>query len=398
MEKRYLEDLIIEDAMASHKIAFVSGPRQVGKTTLSKSILKRINGNVNQYFNYDDDEFRKVWIKSPKVLFEGETDLCFGLDEIHKDRKWKNKLKGLFDIFGEEKQFLVTGSARLDYYRKSGDSLQGRYFPYRLHPFTAAESPKIKKPPTNSWDEKTSKIIVDINSLEKLSGFPEPLWGQNELKANRWRKLYRERLIREDARDLQNVREISALENLSLLLHERAGSQLSYESLREDIGGSHDTLTRWIGILEALYYCYRIRPYSKNLKYSLKKEPKLFLYDWGLCENEGARWENLIAGHLLKNVHLWNDAAMGDFELFYLRDKQKREVDFLVTKDRKPWLMVEVKSNSSNVSPALEYYNQLLQPKFCFQIVRNLKQERPRSLSHPKIEIIHAERFLSALN
>ncbi|MGZ3771831.1 MAG: DUF4143 domain-containing protein [Bdellovibrio sp.] len=223
-------------------------------------------------------------------------------------------------------------------------------------------------------------------------------WGQNELKANRWRKLYRERLIREDARDLQNIREISALENLSLLLHERAGSQLSYESLREDIGGSHDTLTRWIGILEALYYCYRIRPYSKNLKYSLKKEPKLFLYDWGLCENEGARWENLIAGHLLKNVHLWNDAAMGDFELFYLRDKQKREVDFLVTKDRKPWLMVEVKSNNSNISPALEYYNKLLQPKFCFQIVRNAKQERSKSLRHPQIEIIHAERFLSALN
>jgi hypothetical protein len=398
MEKRYLENLIIDDALASKKIAFVSGPRQVGKTTLSKAILKRVNGNTQQYYNYDDDEFRKIWIKSPKILINENSKPCFGFDEIHKDRKWKNKIKGLFDIYGEENTFLITGSARLDYYRKSGDSLQGRYFPYRLHPFTAAESAKIKPPPLESWDENASKLIVDLKSLEKLSGFPEPLWGQNELKANRWRKLYRERLIREDARDLQNVREISALENLSLLLHQRAGSQLSYESLREDIGGSHDTLTRWLGILEALYYCYRIRPYSKNLKYSLKKEPKLFLFDWGLCENEGARWENMISGHLLKNVHLWNDAAMGDFELFYLRDKQKREVDFLVTRDRKPWLMVEVKSNSSNISSSLEFYNNLLKPKFCFQVVKNLKSVRPKSISTPNIEIIHAEKFLSALN
>lgn len=398
MQKRYLEDLIISDALASKKIAFISGPRQVGKTTLAKSLLKQLGANSTSYFNWDDDEFRKIWTKSPKSILNGLQSKYLILDEVHKERTWKNKLKGLFDLYGDDYHFIVTGSARIDYFRKSGDSLQGRYFPYRLHPFTFCESPIIKPPPENDWFENTSKPIVSLEHLEMLGGFPEPLWGQSEEKARRWRKLYRERMIREDARDLQNIKEISSLDVLSLLLQERAASQLSYESLREDIGTSHDTITRWIGILEALYYCYRIKPYSKNIKYTLKKEPKIFLYDWGLCATEGAKWENMIAGHLLKNVHLWTDAAMGEFDLFYLKDKQKREVDFLVTKNKKPWLMIEVKSNNNHTSPALDYFYNLLKPPFCFQIVKEKKQERPRSMAQPHIQIISAESFLSALN
>ncbi len=398
MQKRYLEDLIRNDALAVKKIAFISGPRQVGKTTLARSLLEKLEADSTSYYTWDDDEFRKVWTKSPKSILDGLKSKYLVLDEIHKERTWKNKLKGLYDLYGEDYQFIVTGSARIDYYRKSGDSLQGRYFPYRLHPFTLCESPTVKLPPKTEWLENASPSIVNLDQLELLGGFPEPLWGQSEEKARRWRRLYRDRMIREDARDIQNIKEINSLDVLSLLLQERAGSQLSYESLREDIGSSHDTITRWIGILEALYYCYRIKPFSKNIKYSLKKEPKLFLYDWGFCSTGGAKWENMIAGHLLKNVHLWTDAAMGEFDLFYLRDKQKREVDFLVTKNKKPWLMVEVKSNSNKISPALNYFYNLLKPQFCFQVVREKKQEKPRSLEHPHIQIISAESFLSALN
>lgn len=402
MEKRYLEDFIIADALKAHKIAFISGPRQVGKTTMAKSILARLNHGSNEglseYFNWDDDEFRKEWAKSPRSLLEKRKVKCIGLDEIHKDRRWKNKLKGLYDLFGDKTQFLVTGSARLDYFRKSGDSLQGRYFPYRLHPFTFAEAPRLKPPPEEDWLEFATEGITTLPELERLSGFPEPLWQQSEEKARRWRRLYRERMIREDARDIQNVREIHALDTLSLLLQDRAANQLSYQALREGIGGSHDTITRWIEILETLYYCYRIRPYFKNVRYSLKKEPKIFLYDWGLCESPGARWENMIAGHLLKNVHLWTDAAMGEFELHYLRDKQKREVDFLVTKNKKPWLMVETKTQRSEVSPSLIHFQHLLKPRFCFQVVKPGNRERARTVANPDITVIGADRFLRALN
>lgn len=398
MEKRYLENLIIEDAFKSHKIAFISGPRQVGKTTMAKSLLRKVGSDVDSYFNWDDDEFKKLWIKSPKIIIENTPSSYFCFDEIHKDRNWKNKLKGLYDIYGEKVHFMVTGSARLDYYRKSGDSLQGRYFPYRLHPFSLAESSNIKPPPVKDWFEHKSKLIADLKDLEKLGGFPEPLWGQNFAKAARWRKLYRERLIKEDAREIENVKEIQNLDVLSLLLEEKASGQLSYSSLREDIGSSHDSITRWIGILETLYYCYRIRPYSKSIKNSIKKEPKLYLYDWARVEDEGARFENLIAGHLLKNVQLWTDAAIGEFDLFYVRDKQKREVDFLVTKNKKPWLLLEVKSQNSTITPALSYYNNLLKPDFCFQLVKNIKHERGKSMAHPGIQVVTAERFLGALN
>lgn len=398
MEKRYLEDLIVADALASRKIAFISGPRQVGKTTSAKNILLRLNSNKDNYFSFDDDEFKKIWTRSPKDFLHNLSSECILLDEIHKDKKWKTKLKGLYDIFSDQNLFMVTGSARLDYYRKSGDSLQGRYLPYRLHPFTLCESSVIKAPPQNNWLENTSTALVDLDSLSKLSGFPDPLWGQSQSKASRWRRLYRERLIREDARDLQDIREIQSLDTLSLLLQERAGSQLSYTSLREDLSTSLDTISRWIYALEALYYCYRLTPYSKNIKNSLKKEPKLFMYDWGAVQAEGARWENMIAGHLLKNVHLWTDAAYGEFELFYLRDKQKREVDFLVTKDKRPWLMVEVKSNSRTVAPSLSYFNKILKPHFCFQVVKEVKNERGRIMEEANIQVLSAQKFLSALN
>ncbi|MEI8348044.1 MAG: ATP-binding protein [Pseudomonadota bacterium] len=395
MRERYLDDLIIQDALQSHKIAFISGPRQVGKTTMAKSILKKFDQSEN-YYSWDDDEFRLAWIRSIKQLIQGKKLAVF--DEIHKDRAWKSKLKGLYDTLGEETKFIVSGSARMDYYRKSGDSLQGRYFPYRLHPFSLGEIPSLKKPPELSWEEGHRRPDFKLDDLLELSGFPEPLLGGNKGKAARWRKLYRERLMREDIRDLYQIRELSSLENLSLLLTSKVGSQLSYESLRQDLSCSFDTILRWIDILESVYYCYRLRPYSKKIKNAIKKEPKLFLFDWSSAETKGAKLENLIAGHLLKNVHAWTDAALGDFELYYLRDKQKREVDFFITKDGAPYLLLEVKSNQSTPTNSLCYFQNILKPTFCFQLIQDQRRESRQSLLYPGIQVISVERFLSAIN
>ncbi len=393
MKKRYLSSLIVGDAIESKKIAFLTGPRQVGKTTICKDIIKDFNG---AYYNWDDQEFRQVWTQSPKNLIHNKDIVVF--DEIHKDRKWKNKLKGLYDSYGEGVNFLVSGSARLDYYRKSGDSLQGRYFPYRLHPFTLGECSKIKPPPDKDWFEHATKSAFDLGDLMTLGGFPEPFLGGSGNKATRWRNLYRERMVREDIRDLQNVRDISVLETLSLLLKTKVGSQLSYASLRQDLSVSFESVLRWVELFEAMYYCYRIRPYSQKIKNSLVKEPKLFLYDWSNLEDGWAKFENMIAGHLLKSVHLWTDGALGDFNLFYLRDKQKREVDFLVTNNNKPYLLLEVKSNQSAISPSLIYFNEILKPTFCFQLVQKEKNERNSTLLHPNIRVVQVEKFLSALN
>lgn len=399
MNERYLEYLILEDALKAKKIAIISGPRQVGKTTLAKKVLHAAGSSQN-YYTWDDDEFRKIWIQSPKRLIENQKNQLIVLDEIHKDRKWKNKLKGLYDLFNEDVRFIVTGSARMDYFRKSGDSLQGRYFPYRMHPFTLFEKNHLKAPPESleEWMDSNVHPSFDMDDLLELSGFPEPLFGGSASKAQRWKRLYRERMIREDVRDFQNVRDVHLIENLALLLSEKVGGTVSYSSLREDLSCSFESVLRWIEVLEAVYHCYRIRPYAKKIKNSILKEPKLFLYDWSTAQDPGARWENFIAGHLLKSVHAWTDAALGEFDLFYVRDKQKREVDFLITQDGKPYLLLEVKSNRDEPTPSLIYFNGVLKPKFCFQLIRDEKRERPSQIALSGIKVISAKRFLAALN
>ena len=216
-------------------------------------------------------------------------------------------------------------------------------------------------------------------------------------KALRWKRLYRERMIHEDLRDLHQVRDIQQVDSLALLLQDRAGSQLSYESLRQDLSVSFETVQRWIASLEALFYCYRIKPYSKNIKNSIKKEPKLYLYDWALAPKGEARLENMVASHLLKSCDAWTQSAMGEYELFYVRDKQKREVDFFITENKKAYALIEVKSSDSKPSEALKYYQQQLKPKFCFQIVENESLEKKPSLENPNLRIMSVKKFLSAL-
>lgn len=394
--QRYLQSQVLTDALDSQRIGFINGPRQVGKTTMAESLLKELH-QENNYFTWDDVEFRKLWLRGPKDFLKTlDKNSVVVFDEIHKDRKWKSKLKGLFDLFKKDLRFVVTGSARLDFYRKSGDSLQGRYIPYRMHPLSVGEGPLVKPPPKVKWDENLS-IHFSVDDLLQYGGFPEPFSMQNVDKVRRWQRLYRERLIKEDLRDLQEVRDVSLIESLSLLLQDRVGAQLSYESIREDLATSFDSIKRWIDLLEALYFCYRIRPYSINLKNSLKKEPKLFLYDWSLVTNPGARFENMIAGHLLKSCHAWTDCAMGEFQLYYIRDKQKREVDFFITKNDKAYALIEVKSGQSTPTPALIHYQKILKPQFCIQVVKDSKAERPTLLKYPGIQIISAQRFLGSL-
>jgi len=397
---RYISTSILKDLLTDHKMAFITGPRQVGKTTLAHQLLTT-KKSEEFYFNFDDEEFKRIRTKNPKDLIKNlnfqKNDLII-FDEIHKDSKWKSKLKGLYDLYKKDLNFLITGSAHLNFYRKSGDSLQGRYYPYRLHPFSVGEISNIKPPPEKSWDEHLQQPQFKLSDLDKLSGFPDPLLSGNQNKAKRLLRLYRERLIKEDLRDLSNVRDINLIQTMSLLLIDKAGGQFSYESIRQDLNSSFDSVNRWLSLLEATYFTFLIRPYSKNIKNSLKKEPKCYLYDWTPIENNGRRFENIMAMHLLKNVHAWTDFAFGEFELYYIRDKQKREVDFLITKDSSPYLLLEVKSRSTTLSPSLIHFNEVLKPKFCIQLVDKLSDERKPSLLHPNIRIMSSEKFLGSIN
>jgi hypothetical protein len=335
---RVIEEFCLDDL--KKKMVFISGPRQVGKTTLAKNLLSRRGEGV--YLNFDNADDRKRilnsrWPQGPGLVV---------LDEIHKYQRWKRFVKGEYDKHQGTLSFLVTGSARLDVYRKGGDSLQGRYHHWRLHPFTCAEilgRRNLPRPFEKLTIDSTIKNADVVNRLKQFGGFPEPYLRANERELRRWHKQRLEKVLKEDVRDLSNIHDISLIEILGGMLIERAGSLLSLNSLREDLEISHRTVSAWLKLFEILYYGYRIYPYSRNLVRALKKESKFYLWDWSMVASEGARFENMVAGHLLKMCHALEDFEGYDARLQYCRDREGREVDFIVMVNNKPWFCVEAK-------------------------------------------------------
>lgn len=354
-KKRYLYNEIASLALKRHKMAFISGPRQVGKTTLSKSYATNTDAFI--YKNWDESSFRKLWTKSPNSLME-EFDLTRSsqrrllvLDEVHKSKGWKQKIKGLFDEFGKDLEIIVTGSARLNVFKKGGDSLMGRYLNFRLHPLSYGELTSDEDAPLNpdAWlkaifkkDSKPHNQKI-LERLFKFSGFPEPYFANSEKIHRLWRSGRTEKIIREDLRDLSRIPELSQVEMLVSLLPDKIGSPLSIQSLREDLEVSHDTVSRWLKYLNELFYFFELKPWTKSIPRSLKKESKIYLYDWTEIDSPGIKFENMVASHLLKACNFWTDTGEGAFELFYLRNKEKQEIDFLIVRDKKPWLCVEAK-------------------------------------------------------
>jgi len=327
---RYLEPQLLADL--ERKMVFVAGPRQVGKTTLARSLP----GAEAGYLNWDIAEHRERILRR-----ELPANPLWVFDEIHKWRGWRNFLKGLYDGKAPEQRILVTGSARLDLYRYSGDSLQGRYHLLRLHPLSAAELGLTHG--------------EDLDLLLTLGGFPEPFFGGSEVEARRWSREYRNLLIREEVTSLERVEDLGNLERLVLRLPELVGSPLSINALREDLEVSHKTAGKWLGILERLYAVFRLAPFGTPAIRAVKKAQKHYHFDWSLPPEPAPRFENLVACHLLKWVHFQQDTQGRDLELRYFRDLEGREVDFVVTERRRPVLMVESKETDAQVDKSLRY-------------------------------------------
>ncbi|MCG2726389.1 MAG: ATP-binding protein [Elusimicrobia bacterium] len=388
LKNRYLAQNILSDLR--EKMVFIGGPRQVGKTTLAKALIGKHFKN-SAYYNWDNKQERRKIMASD---WQGNAELII-LDEIHKYKKWKRFIKGEYDALKERYKFIITGSARLDIYRKSGDSLQGRYHYYRLHPFSIAELLNIQ----NTFEPFTEiaigqKAAVNVyKNLEKFGGFPEPFIAQNERALRRWQNEKIERLFREDIRDVEIVRDINSMKLLSDMLPSKIGSLLSVNSIREDLEVSHRAVSNWLNILESFYYQFRIYPFSAKVFRSLKKEPKLYLWDWSEIENEAARFENIIASHLLKFTHFLYDWQGYKAQLYFLRDTTKRETDFLVTVNNKPWFAIEVKTQDTAISPNITYFSKKLNIPYSYQVIKKSGIDRMVK----GIRIISADKFLTGL-
>jgi len=322
-------------------------------------------------------------------------------DEIHKFSRWKNYLKGTFDQFHEDFSFLVTGSGRLDIFKRGGDSLLGRYFQLPLFPLTLGEL-KGRMP---SWEE-FARHCQDPHAVENgdeyaalfaFGGFPEPLQRGSRTFYRRWFEERKKLVIREDIRDATNIREISLVETLSHFIPGKIGSPFSLNSLREDLKVAHDTLKEWVITLEQFYYLFHITPMSKSIKRALRKEPKVYLYDIGEINDEGARFENFVALHLHKAVSLWSALGEGPVSLHYVRDLEKREVDFVLLKDRKPFCLIECKLSDITPSPVLHYFQDSLQIPLAFQLVHTPGVCFRRKTASGALWVLSANRFLAAL-
>jgi len=329
------------------------GPRQCGKTTLAQHILKKTKNGV--YLNWDDRDhkktiFKRGWASDNKLIV---------LDEIHKFPAWKNWLKGTFDTQKNRHQFLITGSARLDLYKKGGDSMMGRYHQWQLHPLTLCEKPK--------------KITFAdcYKRLIRVGGFPEPFFDNSIKESRRWKRERFEKVIQQDIRELSSISDLQTLSLLIDLLRERVGSTIVVSNLARDLQKAPQTISNWIDILESMFILFKVKSYTKKLSRAVQKPFKIYFYDTSdvVSDNEGAVFENLVACHLLKQIHFARDSEGHKMELYFLRDKDQREVDFLVTKNNKVEELIEVKLKSTEVSKNLLYYSDKLLPSKSRQIV-----------------------------
>jgi hypothetical protein len=372
---RYIETAVVKDLQ--RKMVFIGGPRQSGKTTLAKHLCRQAGGRIEErYLNWDAAADREQIILERFPTAPG----MLVLDEIHKYGRWRQVVKGLYDKRGPEVPILVTGSARLDHFRRGGDSLQGRYHFYRLRPLSLAEL--------------NTPTPATIDALLAYGGFPEPFSLQSEMETRRWSLEYRSRVITGDLLDLENIQEVGLIERMALRLPDLVGSPLSLNALRENLQVAHQTVSRWMTMLENLYMVFRIYPFSAPSIRAVKKEAKHYHLDWCVVPEPGPRFENLVACHLLKWCFFMQDTQARDVELRYFRDVDRREVDFVVTQDGQPTLLVECKQSEKSISGSLRYLKQRFPQAAAVQLYHG---QGPDRTDRDGIRLCPAHGFLSEL-
>jgi predicted AAA+ superfamily ATPase len=389
---------MIESHLKNYRqMVFVSGPRQVGKTTMCEAV-------ASTYLSWDDEDVRRAIQSGQRAVADkyalnvaAESEKVLVYDEIHKYSKWKQFLKGFYDLYGRNLRIVATGSAKMDVYKKGGDSMMGRYFPYRMHPLSVAELLDVSIPDERIVRSPKRLSDDEWTALVRFGGFPDPFVNRDVRFSRRWNSLRFEQLLKTDMRDLTRISELDQLSALAEILSNRSGEQLVYKSIGCDLGVDEKTAKKWIKTLKYLYFGFEVRPWFRNIENSIRKMPKWYLRDWANIQDEGKRAETFIACHLLKAVEGWTDLGYGEFSLGYLRDKSRREVDFVVTRDGIPWFLVEVKKSNTSLSDALGFFQKRTGAAHAFQVVMDAEYGEYDCFAIHSPKVVSAKTFLSQL-
>ena len=408
MEERGSYKQLWDDLVAEKSMIFLSGPRQTGKTTFLKNIVGAQYINKT-YFNWDIDDNKKVLIQNPyffeSMNLKDSTRPLVILDEIHKYRHWKNYLKGVIDKYGDQYVFAVLGSGRLDMNKRTGDALTGRFFEMHLFPFTLAElwANKTKLDdfladpfhmPDGSNFDKTTALW---KQLSELSGFPEPFLSGKKTTWRRWSTAHASRIIRDDMRALEDLRKIEDIVTLFSLLPTRVASPLSMNNLAEELQVSSPSIKSWLGLFDHFYLTFRISPWTKRISRAILKEKKLYLFNYPLIMDPAVRFENMVALELYRAVRSWSEWGWGAFDLHYLRDKDKREVDFLITNNHNPLMLIEAKHTDTAPSESLLDFQAYLKIPAIQLVNTSTLTRKVMKNPHGKVGVFSASSWLSML-
>jgi uncharacterized protein len=408
MNSRALYKDLWEQLSADKELIMLAGPRQSGKTTFARDIVAREFLDT-VYFNWDLQKDKQRLITDPGFFAKEPRSSMSSrplviLDEIHKYRDWKNYLKGVFDQFASEYQFLVTGSGRMEYSRKAGDSLAGRFLKFHIFPYTVAELSSRRKTlrdvitnPLEGFDDSPAGETAEaFKALWELSGFPEPFTRGRKAFWSTWSAAYGQQIVRDDLRTLADIRNLDTIELLFALVPARVASPLSINNLAGDLQVAFDTVKNWLLLFDSFYLTFRLSPWTAKISRSILKEKKMYLFNFPVIDDEAARFENLVALELLRAVETWNDHGWGRFSLHYLKNKEKQEVDFLMAENNQPFLLVEAKlADDTPAASLLMFQNQLNIPSV--QLVKREGIKKIYRNGEESVLAVTAHRWLSSL-
>jgi len=404
---RYFPRQVLRWALADEtlhgRMAFIAGPRQVGKTTA----IQRFLTPPRLFYNWDTPTVKRRFAANPAFFVEDlppeQKRPWVAFDEIHKYPKWKNLLKGYYDEWRGQVRFVITGSARLELFRRSGDSLVGRYFLFQMLPLGVREVVGGKALAAPTWvpghplaevPAASAGVGRAIEHLLALSGFPEPLAVGTQPFCRRWRDNHLSLIVGEDLRDLTKIVQLRKLETLLYLLPERVGAPLSLNALTTPLEAAHGSIRAWLDALKAVYLVFSIPPWTTRLARAILKEQKYYCWDWGMVEAPGPRFENFLAVQLQRAVTAWNEQGRGSFRLHYLRTKDGTEVDFAIADRSQVHLLVEAKEGDTVLTPTLAALQAKVQAPLAVQVVN-----RPGVCVRKGkgLYVMGADRFLSLL-